>query len=472
MNAIYRILLSTKNSFVVKASCAMVGIYAGYLFWYMFHQFFSGAADHYGLIVTVISLGIDIFIAIYNLPGQLCNNYCIKNILFYPIPVRIILITLLGRMFALQLGICMALTYPQFIFKNSWSAMENILASMVVISAMDFVIVLCVVVISRIFSNKIVGYAFAMFQYVSILLVVVLVGNIIALGLTQPDFLLWINERVTLANIFLFAVPFTVLLGIAMTIVFKYWYIRGYLNVQSFYKQVAKKHGSIIRIGHPYFLVEWKRVLQNKELLFFSSFKSVLTVIALCHLLVTNLGQIALGEKYVIELFLLVACCGTNTISSTAYSSDYNREYYAFLPVSPRRMFLWKTILGFLWGEAMILFFGLVIIVLDNIPVLDFFLLFIYGTSMNYACSWFGVFLDLKMPRTVNSTNELLHGNISKVIVLIVAMAITIGNFYLVGNHMLSVPLLPFLIIINVFIVSAELCYWFVCKGAFDDTNK
>lgn len=472
MNMIYRILLRTKNSFVVKVSCVIVGIYAGYLFWYLFHQLFSEATDYYELIVTFVSVVISIFLAIYYLPDQFCTNRYIKNILFYPIPTRIILITLLGRMIVLQFVICMAMIYPQFIHKNIWWVMENILAGMTVICAIDFMIILCIVIISRVFGGKIVGYAFAIFQYVSFLLVTIFVGNMIALGLTQPHFLPWINGKITLANIFLFTVPFTVLLGIAMTMVFNYWYIRGYLNVQSFHKQVANKHNSIIRIEHPYFLIEWKRVLQNKELLFFSNFKNVLTVIVLCHLLVTNLGQIALGEKYVIEIFLLVSCCGTNTISSTAYSSDSNRKYYTFLPVSPRQMFLWKTIQGFLWGEVMILLFGIVIIAMNDIPVLDFFLLFIYGTSMNYACSWLGVFLDLKMPRTVNSTNELLHGNMSKIIVLIVVTAITIGNFYLISNHIVFVPLLPFLIATNVFVVSAELCYWLFCKGAFDDTNK
>lgn len=472
MNMIHRILLRTKNSFVVKTSCAIVGIYAGYLFWYLFHQLFSEVTDYYELIVVFVSIVISTFLAIDCLPDQLCTNRCIKNILFYPIPARVILTTLLGRMIVLQFGICLAIIYPQFIFKNIWSAIENILAGMTIICAIDFMIILCIVMISRVFWRKIVGYAFAVFQYVSFLLVTIFVGNIFVLGLTQPYFLPWINETITLNNIFLFTVPFTVLLGIAMTIAFKYWYIRGYLNVQSFHKQAANNHNSMIRIEHPYFLIEWKRVLQNKELLFFSNFKNVLTVIILCHLLVTNPGQIALGGKYVIEIFLLVSCCGTNTISSTAYSSDSNRKYYAFLPVSPRQIFLWKTIQGFLWGEVMILVFEMVIIVMNDIPVLDFLLLFIYGTSMNYACSWLGVFLDLKMPRTFNSTNELLHGNMSKVIVLIVVTAVTIGTFSLVRNHIVFVPLLPFLIIINIFLVSAELCYWLFCKGAFDDTNK
>ena len=99
-------------------------------------------------------------------------------------------------------------------------------------------------------------------------------------------------------------------------------------------------------------------------------------------------------------------------------------------------------------------------------------LLFLYGTFMNYACSWFGVFLDFKMPRTANSTNELLYGNLSKVIVLIISIGITIGELYLVRNKIVSVSLLSLVVGIGAFIVDVEICYWLFCKGAFYDTGK
>ncbi len=120
----------------------------------------------------------------------------------------------------------------------------------------------------------------------------------------------------------------------------------------------------------------------------------------------------------------------------------------------------------------MVFLFEFVIILVKDIPMIDVCLLFLYGTFMNYACSWIGVFLDFKMPRTVNSTNELLHGNISKVIVLIVSITTTIGEFYLVRTKMVTIPLLHLSVIISVFIICAEICYQLFCKGAFYDTGK
>ena len=123
----------------------------------------------------------------------------------------------------------------------------------------------------------------------------------------------------------------------------------------------------------------------------------------------------------------------THLISSTAYSSDPNKSYFSFLPISAHRLFFWKTIQGFLWGELTVLLFGVGVILFRNIPILDACLLLGYGTATNYSCVWIGVFLDYKMPRTPNSTNELLHGNISKVLVLFVSIALTAVSYTHLG---------------------------------------
>lgn len=113
LNMIYKILLRRKNSFVVKASCAIVGIYVGYFLWYILTHFFPEAAAYYRLIVSFISVISGTFLAIYYLPDQFCTNRCIKYILHYPISTKIILSTLLVRMIILQFGICIVITYPQ-----------------------------------------------------------------------------------------------------------------------------------------------------------------------------------------------------------------------------------------------------------------------------------------------------------------------------------------------------------------------
>lgn len=472
--SLYKALSRNKNSLVVGISTAVVGLYTGYLLWYMLTQYFQEPVSSYRGLVSFISVWICVFLAIYQLPDLLCTNRHMKNILYYPVTVQMILFTILIRVIVIQFGICVAAAWPQFLFYEYEAMLGicNILACWIVVCAIDVMIVFLSVAISRIFSSQTVGYAYVVFQYGSFLLLAVLAKNIISLIFIKPEFLSGINELLNLAHILIFAIPVFPVLAIAMIAVTKHWYINGYLNVQNFRYASSSKHITTTQIENPYFLVEWKRVSRNKELIFFSNVKNILTIMVLCSLLSRNFGGVNLNEKYVMELFLLVSCCGVNTISSTAYSSDANKMFYGFLPVKPCRMFLWKTVQGFLWGEITMSLFWLAIVLFQDVPVLDAGMLFLYGTFTNYACSWLGVYLDFKMPRTTNSTNELLHGNLSKVFVLVFSVTITIGELYIVNNNIFSLSLLPLSVAVSAFWVSVEIGFWLFFKGAFYDTDK
>ncbi len=113
--------------------------------------------------------------------------------------------------------------------------------------------------------------------------------------------------------------------------------------------------------------------------------------------------------------------------------------------------------------------FGVGVILFRNIPILDACLLLGYGTATNYSCVWIGVFLDYKMPRTPNSTNELLHGNISKVLVLFVSIALTVWEIYFSTQISGSISLLLFAVCISVCIVMIELGYLIFYRRAFRD---
>ena len=100
---------------------------------------------------------------------------------------------------------------------------------------------------------------------------------------------------------------------------------------------------------------------------------------------------------------------------------------------------------------------------------LDAFLLLIYGTVMNSGCVWLGVFLDYKMPRSPNSTNELLHGNISKVIVLFASVILTVGEIYFTTQINDFITLLPFAVCVSSCVVAIECLYWLVCRRSDRD---
>ena len=433
-----KILLHNKTHPVVAASFMIIGAYIGYLIWYILDSYLpAAAADNGYVFVSLISVWLCAFWGIYQLPDQLCMNRRIKMILCYPVEAQTIVSVVAMRIFILQSGICAAFLYPFFLFE-AHRRREAVLAMLfccILTGVMDIGVILFSILLSRFCAYDIVGYAFVVFQYGSFLVLAWLAGNVV--------FALWgyiagksqavPKEQELHVALWVWAVALLGLTVLIMALRFaaKHWYVRGYLNVQDFRHREAGKRPTTSHITHPYFLLEWKRVTRNKELIFFSNIKNMITVMILSRLLFYNFSQIGLTGTYVEELFQ-----------------------------------------GFLWGEITVFLFWSILICLERLPVLSAFLLLLYGTSMNYVCSWLGVLIDLKMPRTVNSTNELLHGNISKVLVLITATILAVGEIFLSSRKWLPVPLLPFACLAGAGVAAGEICFWRFCKGVFYDTDS
>lgn len=433
-----KILLHNKTHPVVAASFMIIGAYIGYLIWYILDSYLpAAAADNGYVFVSLISVWLCAFWGIYQLPDQLCMNRRIKMILCYPVEAQTIVSVVAMRIFILQSGICAAFLYPFFLFE-AHRRREAVLAMLfccILTGVMDIGVILFSILLSRFCAYDIVGYAFVVFQYGSFLVLAWLAGNVV--------FALWgyiagksqavPKEQELHVALWVWAVALLGLTVLIMALRFaaEHWYVRGYLNVQDFRHREAGKRPTTSHITHPYFLLEWKRVTRNKELIFFSNIKNMITVMILSRLLFYNFSQIGLTGTYVEELFQ-----------------------------------------GFLWGEITVFLFWSILICLERLPVLSAFLLLLYGTSMNYVCSWLGVLIDLKMPRTVNSTNELLHGNISKVLVLITATILTVGEIFLSSRKWFPVPLLPFACLAGAGVAAGEICFWRFCKGVFYDTDS
>lgn len=433
-----KILLHNKTHPVVAASFMIIGAYIGYLIWYILDSYLpAAAADNGYVFVSLISVWLCAFWGIYQLPDQLCMNRRIKMILCYPVEAQTIVSVVAMRIFIWQSGICAAFLYPFFLFE-AHRRREAVLAMLfccILTGVMDIGVILFSILFSRFCACDIVGYAFVVFQYGSFLVLAWLAGNVV--------FALWgyiagksqavPKEQELHVALWVWAVALLGLTVLIMALRFaaEHWYVRGYLNVQDFRHREAGKRPTTSHITHPYFLLEWKRVTRNKELIFFSNIKNMITVMILSRLLFYNFSQIGLTGTYVEELFQ-----------------------------------------GFLWGEITVFLFWSILICLERLPVLSAFLLLLYGTSMNYVCSWLGVLIDLKMPRTVNSTNELLHGNISKVLVLITATILTVGEIFLSSRKWLPVPLLPFACLAGAGVAAGEICFWRFCKGVFYDTDS
>lgn len=126
---------------------------------------------------------------------------------------------------------------------------------------------------------------------------------------------------------------------------------------------------------------------------------------------------------------LMILCCAINTISSTSYSSDKNIQYYKFFPINYARVFFAKVVVGFLWNEIIVSFIWIISSIGNGLSF-DISLL-IFGTFTNLLTSAIGVYFDYKMPRNINGSNLLFHGNINKIFVLLAIVGLTILGIYL-----------------------------------------
>ena len=254
---LYKAILKSRNTPVITLSIAMVGIYVGYLTWYIVNRYLPEPISSYRVLVAILTFWICAFVAIYKIPDQLFTNRRIKDVLCFPVSVDKLVSLVIGRL--------------------------------------------------------------ACFQYGAFLLLALSVGNLVTKIFFWSGYLENLNGIFNPVQWLLIVILPMILLAVCTSFFVKAKYIRGYLNTQNFQYRRTDKAIAPTKIQNPYFLLEWKRVSRNKELIFFSNIKNILTVFVLFSLLVQNFEWIGLSEKYALELFLLVSCCAVNTISSLGW---------------------------------------------------------------------------------------------------------------------------------------------------------
>lgn len=464
-----KILTKRKPSFILSVSLLIAGIYVGFMVWYALDSYIPGSFQIHCGYISVVVIGIGAFIAVYQIPDILFANEQIEHVLALPIDTGKIIGVLLKKITYLQGEICVAAYWPCFFFhlENYKIAFFVMLCSMLSIILCDLLVFLLSVAIGTNTPHQYVGYTFLALQFAGPIGLLFSVGK----GITMLPYMI---------NLFMHFLLPGLLLGSAMTILtisyFKpylnHCYMIAYRNTQGFQHKEKSTQNRISHIRNPYFFLERKRITRNKALMFFSNIKNIVTILLLSGVVSKSLLREDLLIPYQLELLLLVCSASVNTISSTAYSSDKNRAFYDFLPISPRKMFFWKTFQGFLWGEATVLLFWAGIIVFRKVSITEAALFLLYGTLMNYACVWLGVLFDRKMPRTTNSTNELLHGNLSKFFVLIIALFLTVLEAQIWEKQYNRISLLLFATLVSAILVLLEIGYSYIRGGDLYDTNR
>lgn len=327
------------------------------------------------------------------------------------------------------------------------------------------------IVISTV-SEKYCGYILLTFQYGGFLFIMWGIVRLLIFAFEKPLMIngiyhLFENNYLISVLIFIMIIFLSYIYTIKIS---ASYFLRCYHYLNCFTK--PRFHANISKYfnKNPYILNEWCRVSRNKELLFYSNLKSVITVYLLVNLFSKRISGSYIEIQSVLKILVMVLCCAMNTISSTSYTSDKNISYYNLFPVKNSRIFFSKVLISSVLNEIVIICAWIVCSIGKNGLFFDISLL-LYGTFTNILCSFMGVYFDYKMPRTEITPNTLLHGNMSKIFVLVMIVALTILEMYF-WEKFSFVKFSIGLSMMNILILLLIGVVMYMKRGLSDDRNK
>lgn len=144
---LYKAILKSRNTPVITLSIAMVGIYVGYLIWYIVNRYLPEPISSYRVLVAILTFWICAFVAIYKIPDQLFTNRRIKDVLCFPVSVDELVSLVIGRLACFQFGMVVCGFWAYFLYaSDDWLLTITILLGCWICSCL---IDLLVLVLSR-----------------------------------------------------------------------------------------------------------------------------------------------------------------------------------------------------------------------------------------------------------------------------------------------------------------------------------
>lgn len=465
------VLFGRRKSYIFGASLTVIGLYIGFLFWYLIANNWVRPTINILVLIICILVAGNVLLALYKIPEQLCSNPNIEHLLNFPIKVSQIIYAVIFRLCKVQVLIYICFFVPYILFFNDKISLTISYGLICILLSMIFDCLIFLLMIGIPFiSKKFCGYTILVIQYGGFLLIIGLGAYLFIECLANP-LLLWnISNWIQSYYMILFPILLLILfLGfVTVTRMSKTCYLKSYYYLQTFTKP-AHSYKRNQFCNSPYFLIEWCRVTRNKELFFYSSIKSVVTVYLLGNVLLKRIIETNLSMLNILDLLLMILCCAINTISCTSYSSDKNIQYYKFFPINYARIFFTKVVVGFLWNEIIVSFIW-IISSIGNGLLFDISLL-IFGTVTNLLTSVMGVYFDYKMPRNINGTNLLFQGNMNKIFVLLAIVGLTILEICLLQKLKFSDILLGLSVINLIFTILLATIFVFKKGGVIYDRS-
>lgn len=342
---LYKAFFGRRYAPIVGVTLAICGLYGGYLLWFICQRYLPGPDAAAWHLAFLIGWMLCSFLALGRIPDALFTNRRLCAVRWLPVPGTLLVRLTLGHLLLLQGGIIALVFWGFFLHAEGGRAslLRLMLACLLCAALADLGIYLLALLASRVLSARTLGYGFIVLQYGGFFLLALLSARTV---LRLPDF----SNLSCAAALKAFGALLLLCAALSHAATAR-WYERGVAKAQQFQRQHRLHTAAPSSIRHPYLLLEWKRVLRNKELVFYTTIKNLVTIALLVSLFHQRV-QLLLPDATLLTLVLLSVSCAINTIASTAYSSDASRHCYDFLPIDGARLFLWKTLVAAFLGDA------------------------------------------------------------------------------------------------------------------------
>lgn len=401
-------------------------LYVTWFFWYIVDRIDLCSRlniSENGLALLIIIVSSIILIAHKSIDSVFYNKN-IKNILIMPINCNTLYRVYLKEVLSIPFSIATLLFFVLFFYKEQYLSTIKFYVISVgficLISTISFIVLLALLKTS---TYKNIGYLFVVFKYINFLTALFLFKNFIKDLLSMKESYLYSNIHGFLSfPLFLPIVILLCLLTVFVSyILFNFIFVKNIYKIFSFeYAHKTSRKREIFKIKDPYIFLEIKRYFSNKDSIFYFFLQNIIVSLFILNYMRTS--QISYLVKNT-DFILLTSISSLNSFSTTSYSLDFELKYILkLLPIKSFKIFKSKVLISFLLNEMLIFFFILVrSIILNNNTII---VLLLYGTLSNFLFAFIGVLLDYLMPRTAITKTEYLHGNLNKLITIILALFI------------------------------------------------
>lgn len=167
------VLFGRRKSYIFGALLTVIGLYIGFLFWYLIANNWVRPTINILVLIICILVAGNVLLALYKIPEQLCSNPNIEHLLNFPIKVSQIIYAVIFRLCKVQVLIYICFFIPYILFFNDKIALTISYGLICILLSMIFDCLIFVLMIGIPFiSKKFCGYTILVIQYGGFLLII------------------------------------------------------------------------------------------------------------------------------------------------------------------------------------------------------------------------------------------------------------------------------------------------------------